>query len=99
MNADLGRRTPEIRSSNEVLPAPDGPKMAVMRLSTSRLTSRQKSAKGRNTFLRTNFISTVPPAQDPFAGPDGDEGQGDGEAQQSKSPRVLPQLHRLKNRE
>jgi hypothetical protein len=57
MNADLGLRKPATRSSNEVFPAPEGPKITVTRLRISTSTSSVKDASGTEMFLSNKVMS------------------------------------------
>src|SRR6185437_2759385 len=90
---------PATRSSREVLPAPDGPKMAVTRPRISTSTSSVNGVRGREIFFSNRLISTLSPAYHPFAGPDRDKCQHHGNSKQSKGVGIPAELHRLKNGE
>src|ERR1700755_28244 len=98
-SADFARRSPAIKSSSEVLPAPEGPKIAATRLLMITSTSRVNGASGSKIFLSTSFMSVLPPAQQAFTAPDREKRQHHGNAQQAIRLRIIAQLHRLKNRE
>src|SRR6266705_6881171 len=98
-NADLAWRSPATRSSREVLPAPDGPKMAVMRPCISTSTSSVNGASGREMFLRSRLTSAFSAAYQPFAPPHRCKRKHHRHAEQTEGVGVLAELHRLENGE
>src|SRR5450432_1987180 len=99
INADCARRNPAMRSSSEVLPAPDGPKIAVTRLRISTSISSAKCASGNEMFFSSRSTSFPFPAQQKFAEPDRCEREHHRHAQQAEGMPVFAELHVLKNRE
>src|SRR5208282_3591928 len=99
MKAERAARNPAMRSSSDVLPAPDGPKMAVTCRCISTSTSSVKSASGSEIFFSSRLMSLFFSAQEKFTAPHGGEGQDDRYAQQAEGPRVVAELHVLENGE
>src|SRR6266540_4678083 len=99
MNAELARRSPATRSSSEVLPAPDGPKRAVMRPCISTSTSSVNGASGREMLSRSRLTLALSAAQQPFAPPHRSKRKHHRHTEQTEGVGVLAELHRLENGE
>src|SRR3990172_6639182 len=89
------RRKPAMASRSEVLPEPEGPKIAVTLASKATAMSRSKWASGRRQF--SSMSRLLSRAQQPFRAPDESERQRDGDAEQDIGFRVLAQLNEIIN--
>src|SRR5664280_1099270 len=98
MKAERGWRRPAIRSSKEVLPAPEGPKMPVTGFRISASTWSSKWARANRMFFNRSCIRlfgggrTLFSTDKPFATPDRDKGERDGNCEQLKGAVIISEL-------
>ena len=97
MKADSGRRNPAMTSNKEVLPAPDGPKIVVTLLFTSRSSSSVIEVNSSLMLLKINMISDLSPPHQRRAGPNRGECQRGGDRQKNKGMFVVAELNGLEN--
>ena len=90
-------RKPAMASSSVVFPEPDGPKIAVTRV--SKVTSMFSSKLASGMRQRSSMSRLLFRTEQPLRGPHEQEGQGDGDSQQGEGFRVFAQLNEVIDRQ